>query len=184
MGEQIVKFSYKAYLTEKIPESPSKAIILAHTEAENGQESRREIVVKFVRRYNANAHHLLAIAGRAPELIYCSDEDPNSPNLAGLIMVAMEYVNGNTAHQQYGNQELPQPILDQVEEALAILHAKNIVFADLCHPNIMINKDERVQTPNLLQTIRECAVKVFSPTFSKTATSNTLLPHLNNWQHL
>lgn len=32
----------------------------------------------------------------------------------------------------------------KVEEALGILHAKNIVFADLRHPNIMINKDERV----------------------------------------
>lgn len=104
VGEQIVKFSYKAYLTEKISESPSKAIFLATTETKNGRESRRKIVVKFVRRYNPNAHRLLATAGRAPELLYCSDEDPNSPDLAGLIMVVMGYVDGKTAHQQYGNQ--------------------------------------------------------------------------------
>ena len=36
VGEQIVKFSYKAYLEEKILESPSKAIFLATTETENG----------------------------------------------------------------------------------------------------------------------------------------------------
>lgn len=53
----------------------------------------------------------------------------------------MGYVDGKTAHQRY---QLPQPILDQVEEALGILHATNIVFGDLRHPNIMINKDERV----------------------------------------
>lgn len=141
VGEQIVRFSYKDYLMQKIPEAPSKAIFLATTETEDGQESRQEIVVKFVQRYNAQAHCLLAIAGRAPELIYCSKEDPNPPALSGLIMVVMGYIDGQTAHQQYGNQQLPQPIFDQIEEALGILHAKNIVFADLHHPNIMITKD-------------------------------------------
>jgi hypothetical protein len=48
VGEQIVKFSYKAYLTEKVSESPSKVIFLATTETENRQESCQEIVVKFV----------------------------------------------------------------------------------------------------------------------------------------
>jgi hypothetical protein len=33
-----------------------------------------------------------------------------------------------------------------------------------------------------LQTSRERAVKVFFPTFSKTATSNTLLPRITTWQ--
>jgi len=144
VGEQIVRFSYKAYLMRKNLNSPSKAIFLATTDIEDRRDSRQEIVVKFVQRYNPEAHRLLAIAGRAPELLYCSKEDPHAPDLAGLIMVVMGYVDGKTAHQRYGNQHLPQPIFEQVEEALGILHAKKIVFADLRHPNIMITNDERV----------------------------------------
>jgi RIO-like serine/threonine protein kinase len=66
------------------------------------------------------------------------------PGLAGLVVVVMGCVNGNTAFQKYGNQQLLQPVFDQVEQALGILHAKNIVFADLRHPNIMIDKDGHV----------------------------------------
>lgn len=46
----------------------------------------------------------------------------------------------------YGIEQLPQPIFNQVEEALQVLHAENMVFAGLRPPNIMITKDEqRVQ---------------------------------------
>ena len=139
VGEHVLRFSYRDYLMPKTPEGPSRAIFQAIE-----TESRREIVVKFVQRYNAEAHRLLASADRAPELLYCSMEDPNSPDLAGLIMVVMKYIDGKTAYQQYGNQQLSQPIFDQVEEAVGTLHASNMVFGDLRYPNIMITKDERV----------------------------------------
>jgi len=136
VGEHVLRFSYRDYL---VPKTPSMALFRA-TEI----ESRREIVVKFAQRYNAEAHRLLASADRAPKLLYCSTEDPNPPELAGLIMVVMTYIDGKTAYQQYGNQQLSQPIFDQVEEALGTLHANNMVFGDLRNPNIMITKDERV----------------------------------------
>ncbi|KAI9445410.1 hypothetical protein H4582DRAFT_920489 [Lactarius indigo] len=144
VGEHVVRFSYQAHLMPKTPESSSKAIFLATTETGDRRKSRREIVIKFVQRYNNKAHRLLATADLAPELLYCSTEDPNPPDLAGLIMVVMEYVNGTTAHQRYGNERLPQPISDRIEEALGILHANNIVFGDLRHSNIMITRGERV----------------------------------------
>ncbi len=139
VGEHVVRFSYQDYLVPKTPDAPPKAIFQA-TET----ESRRKIVVKFVQRYNAEAHRLLASEDRAPKLLYCSTEDPNPPDLIGLIMVVMEYIDGNTAHQHYGNQQLPQAIFDQVEEALRTLHASNFVFGDLRYPNVMITKDGRV----------------------------------------
>ena len=52
-------------------------------------------------------------------------------------MVVMKYIDAKTAHQQHCNQQLPQPIFNQIEEPLGILHVKNIVFADIRHPNIM-----------------------------------------------
>jgi serine/threonine protein kinase len=143
VGEHVVRFSYEAYLMGKTAESHSKAIFLATTKTED-RESRQKIVVKFVQRYNTEAHHILATADRAPKLLYCSTEDPNPTDLGGLIMVVMEYIDGQSAHQRYGNQLLPQLIFNQVEDAIGILHARNLVFGDLRHPNVMITKDDRV----------------------------------------
>ncbi|KAH9022487.1 hypothetical protein EDB85DRAFT_1818644, partial [Lactarius pseudohatsudake] len=63
----------------------------------------------------------------------------------GTVTIVMEYIDGGkTAYQQYGNHQLDQHIFDQVEEALGILHGRNIVFGDLHYPNIMITKDRCV----------------------------------------
>ena len=136
----VIKFKYQEYLKPKTPESASKALFIATTET----EEPRHIIVKFVERYNTEAHRLLAASNHAPELIYYSTDDPDPPNLGGLFMVVMEYVDGQTAHDWYGKQRLPQHIFKQVEEALGILHEQNLVFGDLRQPNIMIKKDERV----------------------------------------
>ncbi|KAH9065158.1 hypothetical protein EDB83DRAFT_2171357, partial [Lactarius deliciosus] len=64
------------------------------------------------------------------------------PELGGLTMVVIEYVNGKTTHQWYGSNQLLQLIFNQVEEGLEILHTNNIVFGNLCPPNIMITKDK------------------------------------------
>ncbi|KAH9175907.1 hypothetical protein EDB89DRAFT_1847067 [Lactarius sanguifluus] len=145
VGERVVNFSYQAYLypdTLDTPKNPSKAIFIATTGT--GVE-RRNIIVKFTQRYNAKAHRHLATECRAPELLYCSKEDPNSADFAGLIMIVMEYIDGGkTAYQQYGNRRLDQCIFDQVEEALCILHGRNIDFGDLRYPNIILTKDQRV----------------------------------------
>ncbi|KAH9971624.1 hypothetical protein BJV74DRAFT_865776 [Russula compacta] len=59
-------------------------------------------------------------------------------------MVVMGYVHGETAHKQYGNRPLPQAVLSQVQDAIKILHAENIVFGDIRSPDIMLTEDERV----------------------------------------
>jgi serine/threonine protein kinase len=137
VGGHVVRFSYEAFLN---PKSHYKPMFLATLETED----RRRVVVKFVQTYNARAHRLLSDAGHAPELLYCSKGDPNSEDLGGLIMVVMEYVKGKTAHERYHMDALPRAAFDQVQEAVEILHAENIVFADLRKPNIMVTVDERV----------------------------------------
>ncbi|KAH9058919.1 hypothetical protein EDB83DRAFT_2520665 [Lactarius deliciosus] len=141
VGGQVVKFSYQDYLTQKTPEH-AKAMFLATTETEDGREPRRQIVVKFVQRYNADAHRLLATAGLAPKKFYSPTEHPD---LAGLTMVAMEFVDGKPAHQHCGSLQLPPSISDQLKKPLEILHENNFVFGDFRHPNIMITKDGRVR---------------------------------------
>src|SRR6266702_62076 len=145
VGEHVINFSYQGYLLQNTPESPPRPMFFAITETEVGRKSRREIVVKFVQRYNAKAHRLLATAHCAPELLYCSKEDPNPVDLAGLIMVVTKYIDGKTAHRLYGNEPLPPTIFDQVKKALGTLHERNIVFGDLRYSNIMVTADERVQ---------------------------------------
>ena len=56
----------------------------------------------------------------------------------------MEYVYGKAAHEWYGINPLPQAVFNEVEKAIEILHAGNLIFADLCPPNIMVTEDERV----------------------------------------
>ena len=143
VGDRVVKFSYEAYLIGSSPESQSKAIFLAKTEPEEGQGSSREVVIKFVQRYNPKAHRLLATARCAPDLLYYSKDDHDFPDLGGLIMVVMGYIDGKTAHDRYGNKPLPRPIFDRIQEAVKILHDEGIVFADLRLPNIMITRNEQ-----------------------------------------
>ncbi|KAI9461314.1 hypothetical protein BJY52DRAFT_1117319 [Lactarius psammicola] len=137
VGGRIVNFSYQGYLLKRTPESPPKAIFIATTEPEIGRESRK-LVIKFVQRYNAYAHRILATKRCAPDLIYYSKEDPNGVDLAGLSMVIMEHIDGENAHQLYGNEPLPQTIFNQVEAAVGVLHEGNMVFGDLRYPNIMV----------------------------------------------
>ncbi|KAH9026376.1 hypothetical protein EDB85DRAFT_1893462 [Lactarius pseudohatsudake] len=121
----VVNFLYMTYLFPM--QSPSKAIFRATTETEGGP------------------HCHLATKLLAPELLYYLEDNPDSADLAGLIMVVMEDIDsGKTAYQQYSNCQLDQPIFDQVAEAIGVLHGRNIVFGDLCYPNIMITKNQHI----------------------------------------
>ena len=114
-------------------------MFLASIESEGGRHSDQTVVIKFARIYDAGGHRLLADAGHAPELLYYSIED-----LGGLIVVVTGCVLGETAHKRYGINPLPQAIFNQVEDAMPVLHAENIVFGDLRPPNIMVTEQERV----------------------------------------
>ena len=136
-GDRVVKFVYKSYL-KRTEDSCSKPIFLAETETSESAAVKEKIVVKFVRRYNAKAHRLLADINLAPKLLYCSADDPNAPDLRDLIMVVMEWVEGKTAQDLFALQVLPKCILKQVKQAIEVLHENNIVFGDLRKPNIML----------------------------------------------
>jgi len=175
VGERVVRFAYLDYLTSKSPESASKALFRAIIKSEDG-EPPGDIVVKFVESYNAKAHRLLATADHAPTLHYCSAEDPNPPELGGLIMVVMDYVDGQTARQLYADGQLPPPIFDQVKESLVVLHEQKLVFGDLRYPNIMISKEGRV----LLIDFDWCGVHD-EHTYPFTLNDARHMPNSINW---
>ena len=58
----------------------------------------QDIIVKFVNCYGKRAHQILADGGLAPKLLYCGSPwlDNNAPSYWSILMVVMEYVDGNT----------------------------------------------------------------------------------------
>jgi hypothetical protein len=92
-----------------------------------------QVVVKFTAQYNSQAHRLLANAGFAPVLHACV------PVCGGLFMVVMDHVHGEMAWKASDRCELlPYDIYKDIQDAVALLDSKDLVFGDLRTPNIMI----------------------------------------------
>ncbi|KAH9939746.1 uncharacterized protein BXZ73DRAFT_75919 [Epithele typhae] len=96
----------------------------------------RHVVVKFVERYGARAHELLAEAGLAPALLYHGDVWPGEDELRyhGHEMVVMEHVEGVPAFAP----EQQSAAAPEVERALKILQGSGMVHGDLRPPNILL----------------------------------------------
>ena len=109
---------------------PNKLIYRAKTKA------GRQIVVKFVSRYNARAHHLLAQEGLAPKLLYPETEELEPKMFGKRYMVVMDYFEGKQAAP-----ELSQEHFEQVKKAIDLLHSEDLVFGDLRPPNVLIGKE-------------------------------------------
>ncbi|KAF8337387.1 uncharacterized protein EI90DRAFT_2646168 [Cantharellus anzutake] len=93
----------------------------------------RPFAVKFVHRYCEDAHRLLAQIGRAPTLHHCGSIG------AGIIIVAMDFLNEcQDSHSRYPSGLLPARLLQDVKEAVELIHKNKIVHGDLRQPNIMI----------------------------------------------
>ena len=97
------------------------------------------LVVKFVSRYNALAHRLLAWHGLAPQIYYASTEDTAAPTYGGLYMVVMEFFDGETP-----TGTLSDGLYRHVLDALELLHSHDLVFEDLRAPNILIKGETAV----------------------------------------
>jgi hypothetical protein len=95
-------------------------------------DTNQEVVVKFTARYNETAHRILADAQLAPRLHFCERV------IGNLYMVVMDFVDGKSVWQlQVEETPVPAVVSRKVEDALNLLHAQDIVFADLRDPNIL-----------------------------------------------
>ncbi|KAF4617832.1 hypothetical protein D9613_005704 [Agrocybe pediades] len=115
---------------DKLPDFENRTTAM-YTGALDG----KQVVVKFTRRYNAKAHQILADAGFAPQLHFCG------LIVGNLYMVVMDYMPEAKCLADYEGDDsigiLPLAI-EKVGVAVALLHAQNIVFADLRCGNIMV----------------------------------------------
>jgi len=95
-------------------------------------DTNKEVIVKFTACYNEVAHCLLADADLAPKLHFCERV------IGNLYMVVMDRVDGTSVWQfQQDKKPVPAVVLKDIDNALHILHAKDIVFGDLRDPNIL-----------------------------------------------
>jgi serine/threonine protein kinase len=131
-----IQFRYVAKLAGN---SPDKAIFKAQR-----QGDKQYVVVKFVERYNAEAHRILTERNLAPELLYVGkvSQPPSQFHsmVRTLLMVVMEFLSGSTAQDVFYKAPLPSPVFKDVWAAIKILHERDIVFGDLRRPNIMVLK--------------------------------------------
>ena len=126
-GADKIKFTYSSRLAIE-----NKYRLLYRATLDNVPNS--PIIVKFVQRYNADAHRLLAAEGLAPKLHYSSTDD--NVRYGKRFMIVMEYIelkpfSGRLTEQQY----------KCVKDAIGILHSNQLVFGDLRRPNILVGND-------------------------------------------
>jgi serine/threonine protein kinase len=142
-GNDIIDFEYQGFLED----DPSCLAIRART----CTELPRDIVVKFVDRYGERAHRVLAEEGLAPKILYCGsprlEDSEGQPSYHSLLMVVMEYVNGEPLFSAKlgANTETLQRVRDEVRRALDLLHSKGLVFGDLRPPNVMVTNATEVK---------------------------------------
>ncbi|KAI3618081.1 hypothetical protein WG66_005673 [Moniliophthora roreri] len=92
-----------------------------------------KFVVKFTRRYNAEAHESMAKKGFAPQLIHYGSL------YGGLNLVVMDYIEGATLSTLYppASHRTKEAYKDAISKALKALHEDGFIFPDLRQPNVM-----------------------------------------------
>ncbi|KAH9967790.1 hypothetical protein BGW80DRAFT_678631 [Lactifluus volemus] len=109
------------------------------------EDEQQHLVVKFVERYGELVHKKLMAVRRAPELLYCGEVWPDTPERRGCglrKMVVMKYVRGETIDKKYRLGRVPESVRKTVHEAITFLHQNQFVHGDVRCPNIIIEDDD------------------------------------------
>ncbi|KAF4565414.1 Protein kinase domain-containing protein [Pleurotus pulmonarius] len=94
------------------------------------------VIVKFCQTYGEDAHTIVAAAGLAPRLRFVV------PLCGGGKMVVMDDANGEPASVAFQSLKvLPPTVVKDLESALHILHANDLVYGDLRLPNIIVREE-------------------------------------------
>ncbi|CAE6449760.1 unnamed protein product [Rhizoctonia solani] len=134
-SEGLIHFSYKRRLSPETMRSLFEAVT----------DDGRRLVVKFSESYHYEAHKLLSDRSLAPKLISQRAE----PVGGNLFMVVMELSGTSLERYLSAHPKLDHSALDRVradvQDALEILHAHNLVFGDLRQPNVLVTQALRGQ---------------------------------------
>ncbi|KAG7094625.1 hypothetical protein E1B28_005449 [Marasmius oreades] len=146
---ETVKFAY----VKALEEGPSCVTFLAkklladnNLDSGDGDDRSSHIVIKFVRRYNKEAHVMMSQRGFAPKLLGYRPLGEENPGYGDLVLLAMEYVKGETLSDRYWGDVIPAQVRQGVKEAIQVLNDAGYIFADLRRPNLIFREcDGKVQ---------------------------------------
>jgi hypothetical protein len=96
----------------------------------------KPVLVKFCEKYSEDAHRLVAAAGLAPTLHFCS------LIIGDIFMVVMDLVVGRDAYHKFLHCDLPLTVLNDVKLVLEKLHEAGLVYGDVRCPDIMVFKSQ------------------------------------------
>lgn len=132
---------------EELEDDHTRTIWKART---MNMENNYDIVVKFTKYYNVDAHNLCSGRGYAPKLLYHSSRNEFLA-LGEYIMIITEFV-GISLDRKLNQREIRSTnmIYDDVKFAIDLLHSRNCVFADLRLPNILVYDENGVQRAKLI----------------------------------
>ncbi|KAG7098111.1 hypothetical protein E1B28_000082 [Marasmius oreades] len=130
-----------------LQEEPSCVTFLAKKPAVNEDSGDEDhIVIKFVRRYSKKTHVMMGEQGFAPKLLGYRPLREEDPGYDDLVLLAMEYVEGETLFDRYRGDVLPKRVKQGVQDALQALNDAGYIFADLRRPNLIVREsDGKVQ---------------------------------------
>ncbi|KAL5520604.1 hypothetical protein ACEPAF_2605 [Sanghuangporus sanghuang] len=97
---------------------------------QDGSDDEVDVVVKFTVRYHEQAHRILEQKELAPRLHFCI------PLVGDMYMVIMDYIKNTPLY--LAKPEDPEKVLSDVETAVDMLHAQDLVFGDLRVQNIVL----------------------------------------------
>ncbi|KAL0068980.1 hypothetical protein AAF712_003973 [Marasmius tenuissimus] len=141
---EVVNFVY----VKPLEDWPSCVTFLAKRLPGNGGSDDKDsrFVIKFVRRYERDAHAVMGKEGFAPKLLGFRQLREEDSGYKDLVLVAMEYVEGKALCDLYNDNALPAEVKQGVQDALQALNGAGYIFADLRRPNVMVRaSDEKVQ---------------------------------------
>ncbi|KAF5321818.1 hypothetical protein D9619_002180 [Psilocybe cf. subviscida] len=101
-----------------------------------GREGPERIVVKFVQRYCADLHRLLADNNLAPALRYCGKIDGSTAYPARWKMVVMDYAPGRPSYKDDMHKQ--RHVRRAVLSAVKVAHDQGFVCGDVRPPNVLV----------------------------------------------
>ncbi|TFK95157.1 hypothetical protein BDV98DRAFT_598969 [Pterulicium gracile] len=130
VGDTEHQFTYVRPLLEN-----SMVSLVYEVETTTSNGAKKRLVVKFVNRYCAELHRLLADCQMAPPLI---SHAPLGPGYKNMSMVVMDLVPGMSLWDRYGDGPLPEVVKTGVKDILHVIERKGFVYGDLRRPNVMV----------------------------------------------
>ncbi|CAG8496539.1 698_t:CDS:2, partial [Racocetra persica] len=100
-------------------------------------ETESPIIIKYTQTYNVNAHKICAEKQLAPQILFASNKI-----IDGWWIIIMKSVEELLLYHAQLTDENYLIVMQDIKQAIKLLHGNELVFANLCSTNILVYKIE------------------------------------------